>query len=97
MACRISPRTWPLLAFCDTAHFGEEVVDGPRMLAVAGGTAGALASSFLLAHPAEAYVDLKRCGHVGPIWGCRNDFRQEEPACPQACCTMDSGCVTTVT
>ena len=47
-------------------------------------------------HPAEAYIDLKRCGHSGPIWSCTNDFRQEIPECPRACCTMDLGSVTTV-
>jgi len=48
-------------------------------------------------HPTKAYVDLKKCGHDGPICSCTKDFRREIPACPQACCTMDSGFVTTVT
>ncbi len=48
-------------------------------------------------HPADAYVDLKKRGRVGPICSCIKDFRQETPTCPQACCTMRSGFVTTAT
>jgi hypothetical protein len=50
-----------------------------------------------LVHPAEAYVDLQKRGHVGPICSCTKHFRQETPTCPQACCTMHSGFVTTGT
>jgi pimeloyl-ACP methyl ester carboxylesterase len=48
-------------------------------------------------HPAEAYCGLKKCGHAVPICCSCKDFRQEKAACPQACCTMRSGCATTVT
>jgi transposase len=56
-------------------------------------TAEALLMEWILVHPAEAYVDLKKCGHDGPIWSWKNDFRKEVPACPRVCCTMDLGCV----
>jgi hypothetical protein len=45
-------------------------------------------------HPAEAYCGLKKGGHADPICSSWQDFRQENPACPRACCTTPLGCVT---
>ena len=53
-------------------------------------------NGIFMVHPAEAYVDLQKCGHDGLIWVCTKDFRKEIPTCPRACCTMDLGFVTTV-